>query len=124
MVSRCSRRGWKVCATRATHVIRVTSRVTPEVIPEVIPEVTRETLGIPDMDRTTLRTQGMLTLARLPPRPRCLAASATPSLAHNSKGSQTRSLCDPTICALTNVYSPYGSAPQYDPYGSTRRKYR
>jgi hypothetical protein len=115
-----------VRVTRATHVI---SSVISSVIREAIQGIsetceTRETRGIPDTHRTTLRTQGMLTLARLPLRPRCLAASATPSLAHNSKGSQTRSLSDPTIGALTNLCSPYGSAPQYDQYGSTRRKYR
>jgi hypothetical protein len=85
---------------------------------------TQETPGIPDMHRTMLRTQGTLTLARLPLRHRCLA-SATPSLAHNSQGSQTRRLFDPLNSAITNLHSPYGSAPsQYDPYGSTRRKYR
>ena len=79
---------------RATRVIRVTL-VTSNVIQET--SETRETLAtqeIPDMHRTTLRTQGMLTLARLPPRHRCLAASAKPSQAHNSQGSQTRRLFD------------------------------
>jgi hypothetical protein len=110
-----------VCAIRATLVTHAISSATQET--QEIQE-TSETPGIPDMHRITLRTQGMLTLARLPLRPRCLMASATLSLAHNSKGSQTRSLFDPTCSAFTNLYSPYGSAPQYDPYGSTRRKYR
>lgn len=79
MVNHCSRRGWKV---RATRVTLVTSNVIQETRAT---RVTHETQGIPDMHRTTLRTQGMLTLARLPPRHRCLAASATPSLVHNSQ---------------------------------------
>ena len=119
MVNHCSRRGWKV---RATRVTLVTSNVIQETRAT---RVTHETQGTPDMHRTTLRTQGMLTLARLPPRHRCLAASATPSLVHNSQGSQTRRLFDPTKSAITNLFSPYGSAPsQYDQYGSIRRKYR
>lgn len=116
MDNHCNRKGWKVRATRVILVTLVTSSVIQEI---------RETPGIPDMHRTTPRTQGMLTLARLPPRPRCLAASAKPSPAHNSKGSQTRRLFDPMVSTITNLFSPYGSAPsQYDPYGSTRRKYR
>jgi len=104
---------------RATRVILVTSNVIQET------RETRETQGIPDIHRTILRTQGMLTLARLPPRHRCLAASATLSPVHNSQGSQTRRLFVPISNAITNLFSPYGSAPsQYDPYGSQRRKYR
>jgi hypothetical protein len=119
MVNNCSRRGWKL---RATRVTLVTSNVIQEI--RAI-RVTHETQGIPDMHRTTLRTQGMLTLARLPPRHRCLAPSATRSLAHNSQGSQTRRLFDPVQSAITNLSSPYGSAPsQYDQYGGIRRKYR
>ena len=99
MVNHCSRRGWKVRATRVTLVTLVTSNVIQGT------SETRETLaipGTPDMHRTTLRTQGMLTLARLPPRHRCLAASATLSLAHNSQGSQTRRLVTPrTVQLLT-----------------------
>jgi hypothetical protein len=89
MANHCNRKEWKV------HAIRVTLG-TSNVIQET--REIRETLatqGIPDMHRTTLRTQGMLTLARLPPRHRCLAASATPSPVHNSQGSQTRRLVTP-----------------------------
>jgi hypothetical protein len=119
MVNHCNRRGWKVRATRVTHVIFGTFHVIRETLE------TRETQGIPDMHRTTPRIQGMLTLARLPLQHRCLA-SANPSLAHNNQGSQTRCLFGPLKSAFTNLSSgPYGSATsQYDPYGSTRRKYR
>lgn len=119
MVNHCNRRGWKV---RAIRVTLVTSHVIQEIRAT---RVTHETQGIPDIHRTTLRTQGMLTLARLLLRHRCLAASATPSLVHNSQGLQTRRLFDPIISAITNLFSPYGSAPsQYDQYGGIRRKYR
>ena len=118
MVNHCNRRGWKV---RAIRVTLVTSNVIQETSATL---VTHETQGIPDMHRTTLRIQGMLTLVRLPPRHRYLE-SAKPSLAHNSQGSQTRRLFDSVISAITNLFSPYGSAPsQYDQYGGPRRKYR
>ena len=113
-----NRSGWILAWTLAWTLERCATRA---MLRETLG--TRETTGIPDMDRTP-RTPGMLTLARQPPQPRCHVASVMPSPNHHNKGSQTLCLSRLHTGSFTNMFSAYGSTPsQYDTYGS-RRKYR